>query len=133
MYVSGVLRRQETVQTSDGNNQGDLFNPDPEGSRQARDAALEQVGNNSGGFMDRALGAIDLITEGQTLTGEEIRFRLMQEKIAPHHHNAWGALISAAVRRGLIRETGRWVAMRSTKSKARRTPEYWRTGVPYEC
>jgi hypothetical protein len=82
--------------------------------------------------MNRALGAIDIITEGQTLTGEDIRFRLMQEEIQPHHHNAWGALISAAVRKGLIRETGRWVAMRGARSKARRTPEYWRTGVPYD-
>ena len=120
------------MQTSDGNDQGDLFDSGPDEGRKARDDALERVGSNSGVFMDRALGAIDIITEGQTLTGEDIRLRLIQEQIKPHHHNAWGALISAAVRKGLIRETGRWIAMRDTKSKARRTPEYWRTGVPYE-
>ena len=97
-----------------------------------KDAALKQVGSHSGTFMERAMAALDALESGSVVTGEDIRFSCTEKKIAPHHPNAWGALISSAVKKGLIRETGRWVPMRDVRSKARRTPEYYRTEVIFD-
>ena len=126
LQLSGVDGGASTLQTFDGREE-------PAGAGAiARDEALEQVGGNAGTFMDQAMGMIDTITEGAVVTGEDIRRGVQRQGIEPHHHNAWGALISSAVRLGLITETGRWVPMQDKKSKARRTPEYYRTGVPYD-
>jgi peroxiredoxin len=91
-------------------------------SELARDAALARVARPD--FMSAALAALaDL--DGD-FTGEEIRIWLTQRGIVPHHSNAWGALIRAAVVRHLIEETGEWRKMRAVSSHARRTPVYRR-------
>lgn len=86
-----------------------------------RDAALERV--SRGTFTDDVCAALSDY-RGQYLTGEAIRFHMEQRGIEPHHHNAWGAAIMTAARRGLLEKTGRYLPMQSLKSHARRTPEY---------
>jgi hypothetical protein len=56
--------------------------------------------------------------------GEDIRLACPEP---PHHHNAWGAVISTAVRKGWLQPTGRYLKMRSTTSHARESKEYIRT------
>ena len=86
--------------------------------------ALEQVGTNAEPFYERALQAIATLEPG-TYTGEDVRLRIVQIlQDEPHHHNAWGAIISGAVRRGYLVPTGRYLPMKTAKSHARKTPEY---------
>ena len=99
----------------------DLF--DAALSRQARDVGLKLVGDNSADFMPLGLMMIAKLAPW-TYTGEQIRQQLTAAGIVPHHSNAWGALINTAVRRGLLRPTGRWVPMTAISSHARKTAEY---------
>jgi len=101
--------------------QFDLF-----ASKAARDDALAQVAGNSGTFMDDAICAIADLPKGMLLIGEDIRRLLTEEGIVPHHHNAWGALTGVALRRKLLRPTGRYRYMRDVNSHGRRTAEYVR-------
>lgn len=104
-----------------------MSEPDLFSAAGARDAALEQVADNAGPiFMARAQAAIAKLY-GEW-TGEDIRLALLRAGIIPHHHNAWGAVISKAVKRGMLVPTGRWVGMKTTRSHARRTPVYWAGG-----
>jgi hypothetical protein len=103
----------------------DLF--DLEAGRAARDAALKQVGSNAGDFMGNAMQAIAGLEHGKDYTGEEIRVLLTARDIVPHHVNAWGALINAAIKRGLLRGTGRYVPMTSVKCHAHKSEVYVRT------
>jgi len=100
----------------------DLFD-----AREARDRAVEQVSHNAGRWVDRALEMVSrVIPPRAEVTSEEIRFALTDNGLeAPHHYNAWGALTVAAVKRGLLVDTGRLGQMRGPKSHARRTP-IWR-------
>lgn len=92
-----------------------------------RDGALASVAGNSGDWFDRALRVIGSLERGQSVTGESIR-HIVEERIgAPHHHNAYGSLISHAVKAGMLHPTGTWVKMRDPKSHARRTPMYCKT------
>jgi hypothetical protein len=97
----------------------DLF-----GSISARDDALGRVSGRAGAFMGDALSAIGRLPHGMLLTGEDVRLRLREIGIRPHHHNAWGSLIKTAVDRKLLEPTGRWFRMKDVSSHARRTPEY---------
>jgi hypothetical protein len=97
--------------------QQDLF-----AALEAREAALARVGENSGGFM--ALGLAAIAELSGEYTGEDIRFALKQRGIEPHHHNAWGALTMAAIRRGLLVPTGHYTKMCDPKSNARKTQTY---------
>lgn len=45
----------------------------------------------------------DLIREGKPFTSDDLRERCVLE---PHHHNAWGAFMSAARARGEIKPLG---------------------------
>jgi hypothetical protein len=101
----------------------DLF--DAAEARAQRDAALERVADNAGDFMGAALATVARLPAGEW-TGEQIRTAVLNRGIVPHHHNAWGALICAAVKQGLVVPTGRYVAMRARKSHARKTPVYAR-------
>lgn len=102
----------------------DLFSYSPTGT-QLRDEALERVAENAGeDFMTRALDLIERLPRGTTATGEEIRHRVAAAGIEPHHANAWGALISQAVRLKLMTPTGVWRAMKKPSSHARKTPVY---------
>ena len=91
--------------------------------RAQRDDALARVAANAGTFMSDALTAIAALPPGE-YTGEDIRILFTPQGIVPHHHNAWGALICAAVKRGLLVGTGRWVAMKSVKNHAHRSEVY---------
>lgn len=90
--------------------------------------AFLQVQANGPAWMTDFLERVENICDsrpGYMLTGEELRTALKADGLAaPHHPNAWGAAIAAARRRGLLKETGRWIAMRGPKSHARRTPQY---------
>lgn len=98
--------------------QGDLFS-----ARASRDEALERVKRNSGPWFDRALAYIATL-ETWRGTGEDLRILITNAVGSPHHHNAWGSLTRVAMRRGLIIPTGQRVAMRGSKSNARKTDVY---------
>lgn len=100
--------------------QQDLF-----GAVQARDNALNQVSGNTGKWMHKALVAVSDLRAGVDLTGEDIRLRVADRVGNPHHHNAWGALIKAAIKADLITPTGKHRAMQTVRSHARRTPVYY--------
>ncbi len=88
-----------------------------------RDQALDQVAENSQPWMERAIGFVSHMPV-HGMTGEEIR-RIVSICIGePHHHNAWGALISTAIKRKHFWPTGEYRKMTSKKSHARRTPVY---------
>ena len=99
--------------------------PDLFGARPARDEALGQVSANAGDFMAEALQAVLKLPRG-VYTGEDIRLELERQEIVPHHHNAWGALIRQCVASGALRFSGRYEAMKTRRSHARRTPVYVR-------
>ena len=100
--------------------QPDLFE-----SRKARDAALKDVADHSQPWMDRALAFLPLLrVEFSTVTGEQVRLWLEKRLEPPHHHNAYGALINTAIKRGILIPTGCLVPMAVKKSHARKTPVY---------
>jgi hypothetical protein len=91
-----------------------------------RDAALEQVADNAevaASFMTRGLAAISAMPAGE-FTGEDVRELLTKAGVVPHHPNAWGALVSKAVRDKLLTPTGERRPMRGPRSHARRTDVY---------
>ena len=98
--------------------------PDFFGGASRRDAAIEVVTENSGEWMTRALAAVELLPNNIKVTGEDVRFRLLESIGEPHHHNAWGALILHAVKDGSLLSTGIWRAMSDPRSHARRTLVY---------
>jgi hypothetical protein len=99
----------------------DLFGDD---AKQARDEALAKVRNNGGEWREIALCGLYLIP-GFEGTAEDIRLRLQIKRIPPpHHHNAWGEMIKAALSLKLIVPTGERRHMRTRKSHARLTDVY---------
>lgn len=88
-----------------------------------RDKALKQVADNAGSWMELALARIPSFPDRHA-TGEDIRLYIEREVGSPHHHNAYGALIATAKRRGHLRPTGQFVAMKTRKSHARKTELY---------
>jgi len=102
----------------------DLFE-DSSTAIQERDKALKQVADNSGEWMDRALAAVKLLAPGE-YTGEDIRLAVIEMIGAPHHHNAWGAVVKMSLAHKAIRPTGRLTAMKTRKSHGRRTAVYYR-------
>lgn len=93
----------------------------------ARDTALESVQENSGDWVEAAVRALEFIPIGEVGTGEDFRFRLIEQGIEePHHHNVWGAMMGAAVRKRLFRKTGEYRPMRGDRSHGRMTPVYVR-------
>jgi hypothetical protein len=93
-------------------------------AREARDEALARVRNSGGNWRDIALSALSLIS-GFEGTAEDIRIRLQLKGLRPpHHHNAWGEMIKAALHQKMIVPTGERRQMRTRKSHARVTPVY---------
>ncbi len=108
----------------------ELDERDPAPAVADRDAALEQVAENAevaASFMSRGLAAIAQLPAGDW-TGEDVRDRLTAAGIVPHHPNAWGALVSKAVRDKLLTPTGERRPMRGPRSHARRTDVYRAAG-----
>jgi hypothetical protein len=102
-----------------------LFDDDPDDAKKARDAALARVHANGGRWRDTALVALPYLIPGFVGTAEDIRIRLQLRGLEPpHHHNAWGDLIKAALKKRLIVPTGKRQPMRTRKSHARETPVY---------
>jgi hypothetical protein len=102
----------------------DLFPDDPEDAKRLRDAALRRVRERGGNWRDRALASLILL-DGFTGTAEDIRIALQVKGLdTPHHHNAWGEMIKAAIEHHLLLRTGQRRHMRTRKSHARDTPIY---------
>lgn len=97
-------------------------------AQQLADHFMNQVISNApGDFGDNVIRYVTSLPRGALCTGESIRLACLELGITPHHHNAWGAVISRCIRAGLLTETGRFPRMRSRSSHARRNPEYHRT------
>lgn len=103
------------------NGQQDLF--DLTVSKALRDEGISRVSTNAGTFVERGLVAIAGLPGGD-YTGERVRAAMLEQGIMPHHSNAWGALVKAAIRQRLLHPTGRFVPMRSKKSHAHTTQVY---------
>lgn len=100
-------------------------------SAKRRDEALAQVSCNSGSWFDVALVALEQLPKQNSwanlergFTGEFIRQALTPSVGHPHHPNAWGALIRAAIGRDLIAATGEYRPMQAVNSHGRKTPVY---------
>jgi hypothetical protein len=95
-------------------------------AQSARDEAIDRVSVNAGPWLPIAIGYIARITEWEG-TAEDLRLKLIDSGCPfPHHHNAWGALIMAAVKRGMLQATGRMAKMKTPKSHARKSSVYRR-------
>lgn len=101
-------------------NQPDLFS-----GIELKQRALEQVTDNSGDWMGEALTQLQRLPTGD-YTGEDVRKRLEDIGCRPHHSNAWGALVSTAIRRRVLIPTGRFTKMKDPRSHARKTEIYWK-------
>ncbi len=90
-----------------------------------RDEGLAVVSLNSQPWMDKALALLpQMRREHMTVTGEDIHIWIEKRLGPPHHYNAWGALVSTAVRRGIIEFTGSYRKCTSPVRHAHRTPVY---------
>lgn len=92
-------------------------------SNRARDIGMEQSTCANASLLEDAIERLPgMHVRGETATGEQIRFWLTANglKHPPTHQNFWGAFIAVAVKRGLLRDTGRSVRASSVKAHARR-------------
>jgi hypothetical protein len=96
-------------------------------SEAAKQDALNSVTREP--WSTRAKTSMTTLPPGWTGTGEDIRRFLIEEVQLepPHHHNAWGGMISGAIKKGIISGTGRYTRMNSVSSHARKTEIYERT------
>lgn len=91
-----------------------------------RDRAIAQVSSNAGRWIDIAMAELPAALVGE-FTGEDVKHRLLNAGVpAPHHHNAWGALMMRAAKAGLIEKTGVWVNTVGRAAHARMAPLYRR-------
>lgn len=91
----------------------------------ARDVALDTVLEHAGDdWRTRAESLLGTLAD--ELTGEDVRLACERAGIRPHHHNAWGAFISALVREEKLTPTGEYRAMKASGSHARKTAVYRR-------
>lgn len=91
----------------------------------ARDRGREIVHEHNEDFCDLVIRLIPNMRLPDTFIGEDVR--LMAEAMTGRtakHPNAWGAIITRAVKSGLIVETGGLRKMKTRKSHARRSPVY---------
>jgi len=89
-------------------------------ARQARDEGMRRViGNAPPRWPQAAYAYIRALPAGSVVTGEIIRRRCLEAGIVPHHPNAWGAIINASIKRGILVKTGRYVQPIDVKSHAR--------------
>jgi hypothetical protein len=92
-------------------------------SRAARDAGMEAVTQPS--FFANVLALLSTgVLHGRTMTGEELRLFCLRRGVAPHHSNAWGAIVHHLVRKGFLEPTGEYRQMCVETSHARRTRVY---------
>ena len=95
-------------------------------SLQAKSEAINRVDREP--WSTQAKFFMTSLPIGWTGTGEDIRRFLTEEMNLekPHHHNAWGGMISGAIKKGLIFGTGRYTKMKAVSSHARKTEIYER-------
>ncbi|HEX8814324.1 MAG TPA: hypothetical protein VF753_02385 [Terriglobales bacterium] len=101
--------------------QFDLF-----GGRLLRDAGLRSIARNNPEWFRGAILEIHKLPHGWRGLPEQIRPAIEQAVGAPNHPNAYGMLINRAVKRGLLRRTGRRRPMELDTSHGRWTDEYLR-------
>jgi hypothetical protein len=88
-----------------------------------RDQSLETVLENAGQDWKASVIGVAKTMDGE-LIGETIRKACEAHGLKPHHPNAWGAIVSLLVKRGVLRPTGQHQPMREPRSHARMTPVY---------
>lgn len=94
---------------------------------QARDEGVERVTENAGMSFAAAIHAIvRAYPKGKRFIGEDVRLDAEAAGVFPHHPNAWGGVFASIVKSGMVKETGRIVQPKSTKSHACRKPEWER-------
>lgn len=79
--------------------------------------------NESEEYKDAAYVFIANLPYGRIMTGEQIGIEFYREHGEPHHPNAWGGIINAAVFRKLLKRYGQG-RMKRAKSHGRETPRY---------
>lgn len=81
---------------------------DWEQAKRRRDAALAQVEESGGAWGDLAMAALVRLCRGlRQAPWETYKAALLTGGLeAPHHYNAWGALVRRAVRAGLLVRVG---------------------------
>lgn len=103
------------------------LNLDYQKSAEARDKSLQQVEDNSDGWVGRALIQLEQLkrrVERTEFTGEDIRGWLVPWLGQPPHPNCMGALVCTAIRKNLIVDTGRMTRCKTVKRKASKTTLY---------
>ena len=98
---------------------GDLFI-----ARQQRDVGIAKTAHKNESWLERCLAKLpQMRLYNAFTTGEQLRVWMLESGIEnPTSQHAWGALIRTAMKRGLLRDTGRVAQMTTEKSHARRTP-----------
>lgn len=94
-------------------------------SREKRDEGMTEAMVANMGWTAAALSLMERLDLHEA-TGEELRLWLIGKKLPhPTTPNAWGALTNHAIKKGLLRPSGRWVPMRAVRSHARQTQVYY--------
>lgn len=92
-------------------------------SRKRRDAGIAQTSERNSMFLGAAMDVLLLLRERKTITGEQLRYEVASRvNLQPTSPHVWGAIIRTAVKRGVLKDSGRTGQMQDVKSHARRTP-----------
>lgn len=94
-------------------------------ARQARDEGIAKTVLKNESWLERCISKLKTmkLCGHVVVTGETIRVWMLANGIEnPSSPHAWGALVRTAMKRGLLRDTGRQEQMMTEKSHARRTP-----------
>jgi len=89
----------------------------------ARDKGIAKVAANSPTWIEQAHTLIKEYPKDKA-TGEELKVFLRERIGEPAHHNAYGAMVMGAVRKGLLVGTGEFPTMKLKNSHARRNQLY---------
>lgn len=105
--------------------QPSLLDWTPDTAVKRRDAGLERVRLNNADWMAQALRLIEkeLRYTMVSFTGEQLR-HAVDERIGNADPHAYGALVTVALKRDLIKPTGRYEKMTDLKSHGRETKVY---------
>lgn len=76
-------------------------------------------------WQEAVVCAVSSFERGEVVTAEDIRIRLEKlSPLEPHHPNAWGAMISGLVKRGMLVPTGEMPKARRESSHERKIQQY---------
>lgn len=93
----------------------------------AGQVAMDGTLSHNASWKDVAMNAIiglPFATEG---TFEDFRNKIVGTVGEPGHHNAWGALANALIRKGFLQDTGVRASMTGPKSHGRKSAVLFRT------